>query len=94
MVENKKDDNVIEIFWETPIGVNNPQYKVFDRSFSDWDKGGSDYVKDMKIKELSVVIPRYSKYYEKYKPKETKSAEEGLKIKNPDGSVTVKRMGW
>lgn len=30
-------------------------------------------MKDMQIKELEVPISRYSKYYEKYKEKETKS---------------------
>jgi hypothetical protein len=29
----------------------------------------------MRIKEIGVVIPSYSKYYEKYKPKETKSQD-------------------
>lgn len=73
MDEKMKDDNTIFILWETPININDSNFKKFINTNPDWDKGAYNYLKDMKIEELSVVIPRYSKYYEKYKEKETKS---------------------
>lgn len=69
--DSKKDDNAIRIFWETPININDPDFKKF--IYTDWDKGFYEYAKDMRIKELEVGISTYSKYYEKYKEKETKS---------------------
>ncbi|MFV0539295.1 MAG: hypothetical protein ACK5M3_18290 [Dysgonomonas sp.] len=69
--DSKKDDNVIRIFWETPINVLHSDYKRLIGI--KWDEGAYDYLKDMKIKELRVSISSYSKYYEKYKEKETKS---------------------
>lgn len=68
--DSNKDDNAIRIFWETPINVRHPDYKRLIGT--DWDKA-YEYMKDMQIKELEVPISRYSKYYEKYKEKETKS---------------------
>jgi hypothetical protein len=73
MEEREREDNTIFILWETPVNINEPAFKKFRSTYPDWYKGAYDYVKDMKIKELYVVIPRYSKYYEKYKEKETKS---------------------
>lgn len=69
--DSKKDDNAIRIFWKIPININDPDFKKF--IYTDWDKGFYEYAKDMKIKELEVGISTYSKYYEKYKEKETKS---------------------
>ncbi|MDR1504983.1 MAG: hypothetical protein LBT43_21235 [Prevotella sp.] len=68
--DNRKDYNAIIIFWETPINVRHSDYKRLIGT--DWNKA-YEYMKDMRIKEVNVVIPRYSKYYEKYKQKETKS---------------------
>lgn len=59
------------IYWEKEINILDPQYDKV--RISSWNKGFYDYVKDMRIKKLEVSIPRYSKYYEKYKQKETKS---------------------
>lgn len=69
--DSDEDYNAIRIYWETPINILHPDYKRLIGV--KWDEGGYDYLKDMKIKELEVSISRYSKYYEKYKPKETKS---------------------
>lgn len=71
--DSGKDYNAIRIFWETPINVLHSDYKRL--TGVKWDKGGYDHLKDMKIKELEVSISRYSKYYEKYKEKETKSQD-------------------
>lgn len=71
--DNEKDDNAIDIYWEKEINRLDPQYEKVRRS--DWDKGFYDYIKDMKIKEINVPIPSYSKYYEKYRPKELKSQD-------------------
>ncbi|GAB6008335.1 hypothetical protein [Dysgonomonas reticulitermitis] len=70
--DSKKDYNAIIIFWETPINILSQEYKRLIGI--DWDKT-YDYLKDLKIKELKVSISTYSKYYEKYKEKETKSQD-------------------
>ncbi len=70
LIDNKKDYNAIKIYWENPINVEHSDYKRL-RGIG-WNKA-YEYLKDMRIKELEVSIPRYSKYYEKYKQKETKS---------------------
>ncbi|MDH6307096.1 hypothetical protein M2451_002330 [Dysgonomonas sp. PFB1-18] len=90
MDEEKKEDNTILIHWKTPIDVCDKTYKTF-RRHPDWHDGMYDYVKDMEIEKVEVIIPNYSKYYEKYKPKETKSAQDDIVTKNPDGSLSVKR---
>lgn len=69
--DSNKDYNAIRIYWEKEINILDPQYDKV--RISSWNKGFYDYVKDMRIKKLEVSIPRYSKYYEKYKQKETKS---------------------
>lgn|GEM_PF-1620304 len=68
--DSNKDYNVIDIYWETPINVLHPDHKRLIGI--SWNKA-YEYLKDMKIKRIEVSIPRYSKYYEKYKQKETKS---------------------
>ncbi len=68
--DSKKDYNAIRIFWETPINVLHSDYK---RLIGISWKEAYEYLKDMRIKELEVGISTYSKYYEKYKEKETKS---------------------
>ena len=71
LMDSNKDYNAIYIYWEKEINILDPQYDKV--RISGWNKGFYDYVKDMRIKKLEVSIPRYSKYYEKYKKKETKS---------------------
>ncbi|MFV0539301.1 MAG: hypothetical protein ACK5M3_18320 [Dysgonomonas sp.] len=71
--DSQKDYNAIDIYWAKGINRLDPQYDKIRKT--DWDKGFYEYVKYMKIEGLSVIIPRYSKYYEKYKPKETKSQD-------------------
>ena len=68
--DSNKDYNAIRIYWETPINVLHPDHKRLIGI--SWNKA-YEYLKDMKIKRIEVSIPRYSKYYEKYKQKETKS---------------------
>ncbi|MDR1714489.1 MAG: hypothetical protein LBS20_01440 [Prevotella sp.] len=70
LMDSNKDYNVIDIYWETPINVLHPDHKRLIGI--NWNKA-YEYLKDMKIKRIEVSIPRYSKYYEKYKQKETKS---------------------
>lgn len=91
LINNEQDYNAIDIYWETPIRTDNSQFKNFQRG-TPWDKGGYDYVKDLRIKEVRVGILEYSKYYDKYKPKKTKSQQSRFIITNgTDGFFTITR---
>ncbi|MFV0329096.1 MAG: hypothetical protein ACK5KL_04580 [Dysgonomonas sp.] len=79
--DHEKDYNSIGIRWENDIRIDDPEYIKFEKNWPSWYSGGYDYVKDMKIKEVYVVIPDYSKYYEKYKEKETKSSKSKRRLK-------------
>ncbi len=72
-VYENREDNVILITWEEECDRNSDIYKKLSKR-DGWNNDLYNYFKDMKIKKVEAVIPMYSKYYEKYKPKETKSS--------------------
>lgn len=71
--ETNQEINGIIITWEEEFNKNSEQFQKIYRK-DEWDKETYNYFKGMKIKEIRAVIPMYSKYSEKYKPKETKSS--------------------
>jgi hypothetical protein len=71
--ETNQEINGVSITWEEEHDIYSDEFKKL-RKMDGWNKDLYNYFKNMKIKKVETVIPMYSKYYEKYKPKETKSS--------------------
>lgn len=75
--EQKKDINAIFVTFETPTE------RLELKEVSTWDQVFKLY-KDMKIKELLVVIPEYSKYYRPDEDNKTRSVQRKYKYRKFD----------
>lgn len=60
------DANGIFITWKNKIPVD-----LYDKLGTEWNVALYDYLKDVEIKDVCVIIGKNSKYYSKYKKKET-----------------------
>lgn len=84
--EEGKDFNAIYVTWKNKIPVD-----LYDRFGSKWNTALYDYLKDVEIEDVCVVIGKNSKYYSKYKKKETRRAPARFReVKDKNDSTFVR----
>jgi len=65
--EELKDANIIEIIWENELDVDEVHSIKRKYGQSGWNANIYDYFEKMKIKNVRVLVFKYSKYYKTYK---------------------------
>lgn len=83
--EEGGDFNAICVTWKNKIPVD------VDKFGNKWNAALYDYLKDIEIKDVHVVIGKNSKYYSKYKKKESKRAPARFReVKDENGTTFVR----
>ena len=85
--EEGKDFNAIRVTWKNKIPVN-----LYDRFGYKWNAALYDYLKDVEIEDVCVVIGKNSKYYSKYKKKETRRAPAKFRVVKDENDSSFVRF--
>ena len=66
LYDNKQETNMISIEWEKDIDYDKTDEIARKYGKNGWSNNVYNYFKDMKIKEIEVMVFSFSKYYSKY----------------------------